>query len=213
MDKARVTKALEQLQAEKQRKFQQSYDFIVTLKDINVKTQPIDAYVVLPHSRGKTVKVCALVGQELAEQAAKNCDLVIREMQFDAYKGKPKDAKKLAKTYDFFIAQANLMTQIAAVFGRSFGPRGKMPNPKAGCVVPPQANLAVLKERLQKTVHVKAKDALMLQCIIGNEKMSMDEVTDNVMAVLTQVTKALPNEEQNINCIYLKKTMSKPVKV
>src|SRR3989338_9047058 len=213
MDKARVTKALEQLQAEKQRKFQQSYDFIVTLKDINVKTQPIDAYVVLPHSRGKTVKVCALVVQELAEQAAKNCDLVIREMQFDAYKGKPKDAKKLAKTYDFFIAQANLMTQIAAVFGRSFGPRGKMPNPKAGCVVPPQANLSALKERLQKTVHVKTKEALMLQCIIGNESMNAAEVAENVVTVVQQITKILPQEEQNIARVYLKKTMSKPITV
>ena len=213
MDKARIVKALEQLTAEKQRKFKQSYDLVITLKDVNVKTQPIDTFVVLPHSRGKAVKVCALVGQELAEQAGTACELVVREMQFDAYKADSKTTKKLAKTYDFFVAQANLMTQIAAVFGRTFGPRGKMPNPKAGCVVPPQANLSVLKERLQKTVHVKAKDAPMLQCIIGHESMSVAEVADNVLTVVQQVAKMLPQEEQNIAHVYLKKTMSKPITV
>ncbi|MBS3138420.1 hypothetical protein J4207_01810 [Candidatus Woesearchaeota archaeon] len=213
MDKARVIKAVEQLAAEKQRKFQQSYDLVITLKDVNVKTQPIDTFIVLPHSRGKQVKICALVGQELAEQAGTACDLVVREMQFDSYKGNAKNTKELAKTYDFFIAQANLMTQIAAVFGRTFGPRGKMPNPKAGCVVPPQANLSVLKERLQKTVHVKTKEALMLQCIIGNESMNATEVADNVVAVVQQIAKILPQEEQNIARVYLKKTMSKPITV
>ena len=213
MDKAQILKALDELNKEQKRKFLQSYDLIINLKDIDIKVKPVDAYVVLPHSRGKQVKICALVGQELAEQAGTACDLVVREMQFDSYKGNAKNTKELAKTYDFFIAQANLMTQIAAVFGRTFGPRGKMPNPKAGCVVPPQANLSVLKERLQKTVHVKTKEALMLQCIIGNESMNATEVADNVVAVVQQIAKILPQEEQNIARVYLKKTMSKPIMV
>src|SRR3989344_4069209 len=98
MEKTRVIKAVEQLAAEKQRKFKQSYDLVITLKDVNVKTQPIDTFIVLPHSRGKAVKICALVGQELAEQAKSACDLVVREMQFDSFKSNPKTAKSLAKT-------------------------------------------------------------------------------------------------------------------
>ncbi len=212
MEKEQIIKALEELQKEKKRNFSQSYDIIITLKDIDIKTQPVESFIVMPHSRGKKVKVCAFVGQELAEQAEKTFDLVIREKNFDEYKDKKK-AKALSKAYDFFIAQATLMPLIAQTFGRVLGPRGKMPNPKAGCVVPPNANLAAVKERLQKMVHVKAKSAPMIQCIVGTEEMKQEETVDNVLTVLTQVTKALPSEEQNIHTIYLKKTMSKVVKV
>jgi len=211
MEKTQILKALEQLKDDK-KKFVQSYDLIITLKDINTKTAPVDAFVVMPHTRGKTVKVCAVVGQELAEQASKQCDLVIRETELLKYRDN-KAAKKLAGEYDFFLAQITLMPQIAQFFGRSFGPRGKMPNPKAGCVVAPTANLSVVKERLQKTVHVKSKEALALQCIIGNESMDIEQVADNILAVVTQVSKALPNEDQNVKAVFIKKTMSKPIKV
>ena len=211
MEKTQILKALEQLKDDK-KKFVQSYDLIITLKDINTKTAPVDAFVVMPHSRGKTIKVCAVVGQELAEQAAKQCDMVIRETELAKYRDN-KAAKKLAAQYDFFLAQITLMPQIAQFFGRSFGPRGKMPNPKAGCVVAPTANLSVVKERLQKTVHVKSKDSLALQCIIGNESMKVEDVADNIMAVVTQVSKALPQEDQNVKAVFIKKTMSKPIKV
>ncbi|HLD33866.1 MAG TPA: hypothetical protein VJB66_04015 [Candidatus Nanoarchaeia archaeon] len=211
MEKTQILKALEQLKDDK-KKFVQSYDLIITLKDINTKTAPVDAFVVMPHTRGKTVKVCAVVGQELAEQASKQCDLVIRETELLKYRDN-KAAKKLAGEYDFFLAQITLMPQIAQYFGRSFGPRGKMPNPKAGCVVAPTANLSVVKERLQKTVHVKSKEALALQCIIGNESMDIEQVADNILAVVTQVSKALPNEDQNVKAVFIKKTMSKPIKV
>jgi large subunit ribosomal protein L1 len=178
MDKEKIIQALGALDTEK-RKFVQSYDLIITLRDFNVKTQSVDGFVTMPHSRGKKVKVCGIVGQELADQAKKELDYAIRETDLKAYKGKPKEAKKLANDHDFFIAQATLMPQVAAAFGRTFGPRGKMPNPKAGCVVPPNANLTALRERLQKTVQVKTRNALMIQCIVGNEKMKTEEVAEH----------------------------------
>jgi len=211
MDKAQILKALEQLKDDK-KKFVQSYDLIITLKDINTKTAPVDAVVVLPHSRGKVTKICAVVGQELAEQAGQHCDRVIRETELTKYRDN-KAAKKLAGEYDFFVAQVTLMPQIAQVLGRSFGPRGKMPNPKAGCVVSPTGSMAAVKERLQKTVHMKSRDSLALQCIIGSEQMKIEEVADNVLAVVTQVSKVLPAEDQNVKAVYVKKTMSKPIKV
>lgn len=213
MEKAQVTKALEELHQHKKRNFVQSYDLIITLKDIDIKVKPVDTFAVLPNSRGKKIKVCALVGQELAEQAAKTCDLVIRENEFPDYKGDKKKLKNLARTYDFFIAQVTLMPQVAAVFGRVLGPRGRMPNPKAGCVVAPSADLAALKERLQKTVQLKSRNSPMVQCIIGSEEMGAEQVADNVLSVYNQITKMLPNEEQNIKTVYLKKSMSKVVKV
>jgi large subunit ribosomal protein L1 len=213
MDKKQIQIALEELKKEKSRKFSQSYDLIVTLRDLDIKAHPVDAFVLLPHSRGKKVRICALVGQELADSAKTNTDTVIRETDMDKIKGDKKQVKQLSEQHDFFIAQANLMPQVAAAFGRTLGPRGKMPNPKAGGVVPPNADLASVRDRLQKTVQLKTKAAPMVQCIVGSEDMDDAQIVDNVMTAYTQLTKLLPAEANNVKSVLLKKTMSKVVNV
>ena len=148
-------------------------------------------------------------GPELEEQGQKNCDLVIKESEFESYD--TKKAKTLAKSYDYFVAQAPLMPKIAKSFGRVLGTRGKMPNPKTGCVVPPNANLGPLVERLGKTIRISSKKATNLQCMVGKESMEDDQIAENVLSVYGNVVKALPNELQNVKRVQLKLTMSKPV--
>lgn len=208
---AAITKAKD---SSEKRKFNQSYDLVMTLKGLDLKKpeHQVDTFVTLPHSRGKKVRVCALVGAELFDQAKNSCDFAVLSDEFNKYKDK-KDVKKLANSYDFFIAQANVMTKVASVFGRVFGPRGKMPNPKSGCVVPPNANLKVLYDKLQKTVRVNAKSAPMIQCPIGTEDMRMDDVAENGLTVINSVLHLLPNEKHNIKELYIKLTMGKPAKV
>ncbi len=210
MDKEQILKAIEGLKKEPKRKFTQSYDLVINLKNFDIKQKPIDFFVTLHYPKGKSIKVAAFVGQELTEQAKKNCDLTISEADFVKYKD-AKVAKKLARGYDYFIAQANLMPKIAAAFGKVLGIRGKMPNPKLGCVVPPNANLEPLMKKLRTTVHLQAKKATNLQCIIGKEDQPDEEITDNVLTVYQAVLKQVPNEIQNIKNVALKLTMSKPV--
>ncbi len=212
MEKEQILKALSELK-QSQRKFLQNYDLIITFRDVDFKKSPIETFVALPHARGKKAAVCAFVGQELAEKAAQACDVVVRETNFDSYKGDAKKIKQLARTCTFFLAQANLMPQVATVFGRVLGPRNRMPNPKAGCVVPPNADLKALVERLQKTVHLKSRAMSMVQCIVGTEQMADEQIADNVLAVYQQVMKLLPSEENNIRAVHLKKTMSPAVKL
>ncbi|PIN87759.1 50S ribosomal protein L1, partial [Candidatus Woesearchaeota archaeon CG10_big_fil_rev_8_21_14_0_10_32_24] len=150
-----VQKALEQLKQQPKRKFTQSYDLIINLKNLVVKTNPVDFYITLNHSKGKPVKVAAFVGPELLSQATECCDFVIKESDFDKYQRDKNAAKKLAESYDYFIAQATLMPKIAAAVGRVFGPKQKMPNPKLGCVVPPNATLEPLVSKLRKTVRMR----------------------------------------------------------
>src|SRR3989344_2116889 len=157
MNKEDFKKAVEELKKNSpKRKFAQSYDLIINLKDIDLKVpeQQVELWAPLPHSTGKQTKICALVGGELAEQAKKACDFVVINDEFKLYAADKKKVKKLASECSYFIAQANIMQDIAKTFGRVLGPRGKMPNPKAGCVVPPNANLAQLVERLKKTTRV-----------------------------------------------------------
>ena len=104
------------------RNFVQSYDFIVSVKGIDLKKteQHVDFFATIHFSKGKKAKVCALVGPELEAEAKKVCDETILASDFDKFKDKKK-AKVLAESFDYFIAQANLMGKVAATFGKIFG--------------------------------------------------------------------------------------------
>jgi len=212
MDKEQIKKALEELKKQPKRKFTQSYDLIINLKNLEIKQNPLNFFVTLHFPKGKPIKVAAFVDQQLKEQADKFCDLVIEEKDFANYKDK-KNVKKLAESYDYFIAQSTLMAKMAAAFGKVLGTKGKMPNPKLGCVVPPNANLEVLTKKLNTTVKLIARKATNLQCMVGKEDQSEEEIIDNILTVYQSALKQLPQEEQNVKNVDLKLTMSKPVRI
>ncbi len=215
MDKEQVQAALAKAKdISTKRNFKQSFDLIINLKGIDLKKQEhqIDAFITLPHSRGKKVRVCALVGPELEEQAKSIYDSVVLSDNFDRYKDK-REVKKVANNFDFFIAQANIMPKVATIFGKVFGPRGKMPNPKAGCIVAPNANLKPLYDKLQHTTRVATKNSPLIQCSIGTEDISNDHIAENALTVYNSLLQLLPNEKHNIKDICVKLTMGKPVKI
>lgn len=216
MEKQAILKVIKELKENsKKRKFSQTYDLIIVLKGLNLKKpeDQVEFFQALKHDNGKKPKICALVGAELASKAKDVCDVVVKDDDFPKYQKDKKAAKKLANECDWFIAQANLMPQVAAAFGRVLGPKGKMPNPKAGCVVPPNANLAPLCERLRKTVKVAAKTVPMIQCAVGKEDMKDEDITDNIWTIYDGLVHHLAAGIDNIRSIMLKLTMGKPVKM
>jgi len=213
MDKTQLIKALKQLKDNSpKRNFKQSIEINIILKDMDLKKNPVNTFVNLHHSKGKKCSVCALVGPELLSQAKEVCDEAISVDDFSKYKEKAV-CKRLATKYDYFIAQATIMPKIAATFGRVFGPKGKMPNPKAGCVVPPNANLKPLYEKLQKMIKLQTKTDLMIQCAVATEDMPEEEVVDNILTIYNDLTHALPKHQLNVRSILLKLSMSPPVLV
>lgn len=216
IDKTTILKGLKELREKSPKKnFKQTIDLIITLKDLDLKKpeQHVDLFLNLHHNRGRKVKVCALVGPELFDQAKEACDKAIMIDQFEFYAKDKKAVKKLAEEFDFFVAQANIMPKIATVFGRVLGPKNKMPNPKAGCVVPPNANLKALHERLQKTARIMAKTQLMVQLMAGKEEMKDEDLADNIYFIYDSLRHNLAESENNIKGVYIKFTMSKPIKL
>lgn len=162
-------------------------------------------FITLQHDTGKKVSICALVGPELENSAKEACDQVILQDEFDKFKGKA-EIKKLTNKHDFFIAQASVMPKIATVFGRFLGPKGKMPNPKIGSVLPPNANVKPLIDKLRKTVNLATKNEPTIKCMVGKED-SNDDIIDNILTVYNSVIQKLPNEHQNVKNVLLKLTM------
>ena len=209
MDKALAAKTLKTVKENSpKRNFKQSIDLIINLKDLDLKKQEqqLNTFVTLHHSSGKKVSVCALVSPELEKAAKEACDEVILAESFARYKDK-KEIKKLANRHDFFIAQANIMPQIATIFGRVFGPRGKMPNPKMGGILAPNANIRLLCEKLGKTVKIAARSEPAVKCMVGKEDSNEGEVIDNMLTIYNSVIHLLPNEKHNVKNVMLKLTM------
>lgn len=214
MQKQEVIDAIKKVKENSQkRNFNQSIDLIINLKGLDFKKadNQIDLFVSLHFAR-KNISICALIGPELEKQAKETFNEVILADDFVKYKDK-KEIKKLANKHNFFVAQATVMPKIATTFGRVLGPRGKMPNPKIGSVVPPNANLKPLRENLQKTIRLMTRNNPIIQCSVGKEDSDENEIIDNALTIYNSVLGAVPNEKQNIRNVFLKLTMGKAVQV
>jgi large subunit ribosomal protein L1 len=103
------------------------------------------------------------------------------------------------------------MTDVAATFGKVLGPKGKMPNPKAGCVIPPKADLNSINRRLQNTVRIRTNKQPVISVMVGSEDSKDEDLEKNILAVFEFVKKKLPRADQQLKKAYVKMTMSEPV--
>lgn len=214
MDKNSILTAVLNLRkATKKRNFNQSIDLIINLKDLDLKKpeHKIDIFLTLPAGVGKKIKVAGLVDKELSAESKQVLDKTI--LREDFQKLTKQQIKKLAGDHNFFVAQANIMTDIAKYFGKILGPKNRMPNPKAGCVVPPETQLKLLYDKLQKTRRLQIKNEPIIKCLVGKEDMSDEEIANNILAVYNGIISVLPLERQNIGKVLVKMTMGAPVNI
>ncbi len=166
-----------------QKKFNQTIDFILNIKEIDMKAPEgkIQEIVELPHTTAKPNKICVVASGETALKARRaNADKVIERADLDALAGKKKDLRKIASDYDVFISEASLMPLVGRILGPVLGPRGKMPIP-----VPANADIAALIEKHRKTIVVRMRNQPIIQCSIGTANQTDEELVDNIQAVST----------------------------
>ena len=215
MEKQEVLQTLKNLRDNTpKKKFSQAVDVQINLQQYDIKKQDkIDMFMVLPHKRNKDIKMGAFVDSQLSEQARKFFNVVITKDEFPKWNNQKKEQKKLAAENDVFVAQAELMANMAGIFGKILGARGKMPNPKAGCVVPGTANLEPLVNRIKNTVRLATKNDPVIRLSIGDEKMKDDDLADNILAVYNTLVSKLPEGKNNVKYVALKFTMGPLFKV
>jgi len=215
MDKTQAIKSVKKARESPKRNFLQRFDFIANLQDVDIKKpdEKIDLFVTLPHGTGKNIKICAFVDDAMISEAKNEFYKAIHKDEFGALSRNKPEMRRLAKECDFFIAQSNLMPDIASNFGKILGPKGKMPNPKAGCIIPPKAQLRPLKERLKKLVRLQTKNEPIVKCLVGSEDMDDAAIADNILIVHTSLVHALPKGEASIKNMLLKLTMGKAVAI
>jgi len=193
------------------RKFVQSIELVINLRDIDMKKpeSKIQELIELPHPVGKQSKVCVIASGELALKAKNaGADLVIERSELEALAGDKKRQKTLADTYESFIAEAPLMPTVGRVLGAVLGPKGRMPTPVA-----PTANIADFIDKQRKTVLVRMRGQPVLQCRIGTEDMPDQQIADNIQAVIKRLEAKLKRGAKNIRAVIVKTAMGAPVEL
>jgi large subunit ribosomal protein L1 len=194
-----------------QKKFNQTVDLILDIKEIDMKAPEgkIQEIVELPHATAKPNKICVIASGETALKARRaNADNVIERADLEGLAGKKKDLRKIASTYDVFISEAPMMQLVGRTLGPVLGPRGKMPIP-----IPPNADLAALMEKHRKTVVVRMRGQPIIQTTIGTQNQSDEELVENIQAVLRVLEGKLKRGLKNIEMVFIKTSMGTPVKI
>lgn len=191
------------------RNFKQSVELIVTLKDVDLKSQSmkIREAVFLPKGRGREAKICVIGDGDFLE-AAKEANAYLIIPSSDLKNLTKKQTKKIASTCDWILVKSELMGVVGRVLGPALGPRGKVPIP-----VPSGANVKALVSRYKNTVLVRIKDQPQIMTVIGTEDLPPEDLVENALAVLSLIESKLPAGSANIKQIYVKTTMGIPIEV
>lgn len=148
--------------------------------------QMVRDVVVLPHGLGKSVRVLVFAQGEDATKA--------REAGADFVADDDEMIKKIQDgwtDFDVAISTPSMMGK-AGRLGRVLGPRGLMPNPKAGTVVPGDDLAKVIDETKAGRVEFRIDKTANLHVPIGKISFEASKLVDNMAALVQAIKKARP---------------------
>ena len=158
-----------------------------TTLDSRQADQQLRDVVVLPHGLGKTVRVLVFAqGEGAAAARAAGADLVADDDE---------TMKKIeggALDFDVAIATPDAMGKVGRL-GRVLGPRGLMPNPKAGTVVGAADMERAIKEAKAGRVEYRLDKTNNVHVSIGKASFGADKLFENYVALMDAVNKSRPS--------------------
>jgi len=169
--------------------------------------QQVRGVVVLPNGTGKTKKVLVLAkGDKAKEAEAAGADFVgdddmIQKIQSENWFG-----------FDVVVATPDMMASLGRI-ARILGPKGLMPNPKAGTVTMDVAK-AVTEIKAGKIEYRLDKNNIV-HCPIGKVSFGADKLKENYMTLLDAIVKAKPAAAKGtyLKSIAISTTMGAGIKV
>ncbi len=171
--------------------------------------QQIRTTVMLPHGTGKSIRILAFVDESEAEAAlAAGADIigtddVINQIRNDGW-----------LDFDATIATPPMMRKVGQI-ARILGPRGLMPNPKAGTVTPADDLPRVINELKAGRVEFRNDKTGNLHVPVGKASFSHEQLQENLQAVVDTVMAAKPDSQKGayVRRMVLTSTMGPGVRV
>jgi len=199
-----ILESIKKVRESKKRNFNQTFDLIINLKEIDLKKaqNKIDEHFILPTGVGKETSITLFSDSAKKIEGCK----IIKGTEIESLGKKKKNLKKVIKETDFFLSEPKLMPVVGKHLGKFLAPRGMMPKPVAG-------DVNKIIEGTRKGIKIKLDKQPIIHTVVGSEKMDDKNVEQNIKALLTYLEKKLPGGKNNIKSIYLKTTMGHPVKV
>lgn len=200
-----VKAAVALLKSVKRAKFDETVELHMNLGiDPTQSDQMVRGTVSLPHGIGKSVRVAVFCqGANVEKAKAAGADVVggaelVEKVQKENY-----------LDFDIAITTQDLMPQVAKL-GKVLGPRGLMPTPKAGTVVPVTGDLAaVVKEFKAGKVEYRSDKTGQIHAGVGKISFADDKIAENIIAFVEAVRAAKPSGVRGnyINGVVLSATM------
>ena len=189
-------------------KFDETVELHVRLGvDSRHADQQVRGAVVLPHGTGKNVKVLAIVKGDNEKAALEaGADLVGAEEMV------AKIQNEGFMDFDVLITSPDMMGLVGRL-GRVLGPRGLMPNPKAGTVT---TNIAqAVKEAKAGKIEYRLDKANIIHVPVGKASFGAEKLSENISTVMDAVVKAKPAaaKGQYIRSVSIATTMGPGVKL
>jgi large subunit ribosomal protein L1 len=210
--KAKILEAVKTaLEKAPKRKFSESIDITINLKNIDM-AQPknrIDETILLPNGTGENVGICVLGKGDIVTQAKDaKVDLILGPEEIERLGGAPREARKIAEQYRFFLAETGVMPQVGRFLGPRLGPRGRMPMPITGGM-----DIRPIVERLRNSVKIRTKDKTVFSTKVGSTTMKPEQVAENIETIVKRIESVLEQGPLNVRSIYVKTTMGPPVRL
>lgn len=169
--------------------------------------QQVRGAVVLPHGTGKTVRVLVFAkGDKVAEAEAAGADFVGGEELI------PRIQNEGWFDFDVVVATPDMMGVVGRL-GRVLGPKGLMPNPKAGTVTM-DVTKAVNDIRAGK-IEYRLDKANIIHCPVGKASFTEEQLTENFNTLMDAIVKAKPASAKGtyMKSVTVTSTMGPGIKV
>ena len=169
--------------------------------------QQVRGAVVLPHGTGKEVKVLVFAKDAKAEEAkAAGAEFVGAEELI------PKIQKENWYDFDVVVATPDMMGVVGRL-GRDLGPKGLMPNPKAGTVTMDVAN--AIKEIKAGKIEYRLDKSNIIHVPVGKASFTEEQLADNFQTLMGAINKAKPStlKGQFLRSVTIAPTMGIGVKI
>ena len=169
--------------------------------------QQVRGAVVLPHGTGKTVRVLVFAkGDKVAEAEAAGADFVGGEELI------PRIQNEGCFDFDVVVATPHMMGVVGRL-GRVLGPKGLMPNPKAGTVTM-DVTKAVNDIKAGK-IEYRLDKANIIHCPVGKASFTEEQLTENFNTLMDAIIKAKPASAKGtyMKSVTVTSTMGPGIKV